>query len=145
MDYRIRRKTSELKGYGYVEIRPGKYPKYFRKHWQDGNVFIHEEAFTMATGIIVNHYSEYNPFGDNNIPKNIGMKITTEWRDNASQLYYMSDSQVRHALNLDDLERKWIDTVIASHKAEIMDMLRELADICDEFYNQGNWVCIQGV
>lgn len=128
-----------------MEIRPGKYPKYFRQHYQDGSIFIDEEAFTMATGILMNHYFEYNHFGPNDIPKNIGMKITTEWRDVANQLYYMSDSQVRNALNLDSLERKWIDTVIASHKVEIIDMLRELADKCDEFYDQGDWVCILGI
>ena len=142
MDYRIRRKKSELKGTGYVEIGRGKYSG---KHWRDGNVFIHEEAFTMATGIIVNHYLEYNPFGDNDIPKNIGMEITAEWREVANQLYYMSDSQVRHALNLDMLDRKWIDTVIASHKAEIIDMLRELADRCDEFYDKKDWIRILGI
>ena len=143
MDYRIRRKKSELKGGGYVEIRPGKYPKYFRQHWQDGSIFIDEEAFTMATGIL-GHYFEYNHFGNNDIPKEVGKKITTEWRDNASQLYYMSDSQVRHALNMDGLG-KWVDTEIASHKAEIIDMLRELADICDEFYDKKEWVCILGI
>jgi hypothetical protein len=144
MDYRIRRKKSELKGTGYIEIGPGKVPLWWRKKWRDGNLLILEEAFTIATGILVNHYSDYNHFGPNELPKDVGIKITTEWREVANQLNYMSESQVRHALNLDGLG-KWVDIEISSNKADIIIMLRDLADRIDELYTQKDQVYILGV
>ena len=57
MDYRVRRTKAELDSSGYMEIGPGQYSG---KHWQDGFLFVWEDAFGMAEGIIVKHYPDYD-------------------------------------------------------------------------------------
>jgi len=128
-------------GGGFIEIGPGKYS---RKHWQHGFIFIHDLAFTLAEGIIMKHYSDYDHYGTNDIPKEVGMIITGEWREVSNQLNKMSNEQVRTVLNLGSYGRL-IDDEIALHKTEIIRMLSELADKIDEFYDKNNWVCILGI
>ena len=144
MDYRICKKTSELKGNGYIEIGPGKFSG---KHWQDGFLFIREEKFgVMAEGIIINHLPEYDHFNWNNIPKDVGRKITTEWRNVSDQLNHMTIDNVQSSLNMPTwYGRGRLEKEFVAHKAEIIEMLRELAERCDEFYDREDWICILGV
>ena len=93
MDYRVRRAKSELESTGYIEIGPGKYSG---EHWQDGFLFIWEDAFGMAEGILTKHFPKYDHFSMNYIPKDIGQKIVAEWRDVADRLPGMSPRASTH-------------------------------------------------
>jgi hypothetical protein len=78
VDYRVRRETSELDSTGYVEIGPGKYDG---THSQDGFLFVWEDAFDMAEGIVAKHVPTYDHFSITDIPKEVGQKVIAEWRD----------------------------------------------------------------
>ena len=142
MDYRIRREKTELDSTGYMEIGPGKYSG---THWQDGFLFVWEDAFGMAEGVIVRHFPAYDHFSMNEIPREIGRKIVADWREVASQIGNTSAKQIHSALNLKDSYRTRLDSEIASHETEIANMLRELADGCDEFLEHEEWLCILGM
>jgi hypothetical protein len=142
MDYRIRRRESELDSTGYIEVGPGRYSG---AHWQDRFLFVWEDAFGMAEGILMKHLPSYDHFGMNDLPKDIGRKVTTEWREVAGRLSNMSAEQVHAALNLGASYRARLDAEVIPHRAEIASMLRELADACDEFYEQEDCVCILGM
>ena len=53
MDYRIRRNPEELDSTGYVEIGPGEYSGH---HWQKSFLFVWEDAFVHAEGIVRKHF-----------------------------------------------------------------------------------------
>ncbi len=142
MDYRVRRRKSELESTGYMEIGPGKYSG---EHWQDGFLFIWEDAFGMAEGILTKHFPKYDHFSMNDIPKDIGQKIVAEWRDVADRLPGMSPEQAHTALNLSAPYRDRLDSEVEPHREEIARMLRELADACGGFYSREDWVCILGM
>jgi hypothetical protein len=97
VDYRVRRESSELDSTGYVEIGPGKYAG---KHWQDGFLFVWEDAFAMAEGIVAKHVPNYDHFSMTDIPKEVGRKVIAEWRAAADRLPGMSVDEARAALNL---------------------------------------------
>lgn len=125
-----------------MEVGPG---RYVGAHWQDGFLFVWEDAFGMAEGILVKHLPSYDHFGMNDLPKDIGRKVTAEWREVAGRLSSMSADQVHAALNLGASYRTRLDAEIIPHRAEIASMLREIADGCDEFYEQEDFVCILGM
>ena len=56
------------------------------KHWQDGFLFVWEDAFGMAEGIVLKHFKDYDHFEMNDIPKNVGKLITVDWKKAASTL-----------------------------------------------------------
>ena len=141
MDYRIRRNTQELDSTGYVEIGPGKYSG---QHWQEGFLFVWEDAFGLAEGIVTRHFPAYDHLSMNNVPKSIGRRIAAEWREVALRLDGMTASESRSALNLP----AWygnLDGELASRKSEISAMLRELADGVDDFCDREDWFCILGM
>lgn len=99
----------------------------------------------MAEGIVAKHFLDYDHFSMNDIPKDVGRKVTAEWRDGASWMKSMNPEQIYAALNLDRSYHQRLDTEILLHRVDIADMLRELADGCDEFYEHEDWVGILGM
>jgi hypothetical protein len=142
MDYCVRRLKAELDSTAFMEIGPGRYSGV---HWQDGFLFVGEDAFGMAEGILARHLPDYDHFGMNDLPKDTGRKVTAEWRDVAGRLSGMSAEQAYTALNLGASYSARLDAEVIPHRAEIASMLRELADACDAFYEQEEWVCILGM
>jgi hypothetical protein len=142
MDYTVHRSLEELERTDYIEIGPGKYSG---KHWQDGFLFVSEYEFGMAEGIIAKHFTKYDHFAPNDIPKNMGQKITAEWAHVAALLDQMASGQIYNVLNLDGSFLNYVDSDVESHKADIAGMLRSLAEACNAFYQQGDWICILGM
>jgi hypothetical protein len=141
VDYRIRRNAQELDSTGYLEIGPGKYSG---QHWQEGCLFVWEDAFGLAEGIVTKHFPSYDHLSMNDIPKNLGRKIVADWRGAADRLAGMGAAETRSALNLPEWYER-LDEELVSHKSEIGRMLQELADGVDEFCDKGDWFCILGV
>jgi hypothetical protein len=50
MDYRIRRSPQELESTGFMEICPWRFSE---KYWQEGCLFVWEDSFNVAEGIVV--------------------------------------------------------------------------------------------
>jgi hypothetical protein len=142
VDYRVRRETSQLNSTGYVEIGPGKYSG---KHWQDGFLFVWEDAFGMAEGIVAKHVSSYDHFSTTDIPKDVGQRVIAEWRDAADRLSAMSPAQAHAALNLQAAYRERLDAEVDLHRDDIANMLRDLADECSKFYEREEWICVLGI
>jgi hypothetical protein len=142
MDYRIHRSLTELRGTNYMEICPGKYSK---KHWQDGSLFVSDREFGLAEGIVAKHFAAYDHFAMNDVPKDIGQKITAEWAHTAVLLEQMASGQIARVLNLDESSFRYEDSEIENHKPDITDLLRSLAVACDAFYLKEDWICILGM
>lgn len=143
MDFRVHRETAELGGSTqYVEVGPGRYAG---EHWQDGFLFIREDAFGIAEGIVTKHFPGYSHFGTNDISMDVGRAVIAEWRDVAGRLIAMSIEQVCDALHLEAAYRSYDVAEIDSHRSEIARMLNQLADGCEEFYEREEWVCVLGV
>lgn len=142
VDYRIYRKKADLDSTAYIEIGPGKYSG---QHWQDDFLFVSEDAFGMAEGIVRKHSPEYDHFSMNDIPRTAGQKVITEWRDVAGKIKNMNPDEIRAALNLNASYRDYLEAQVLSHSDEIVYMLSELAERCDDFYERENWVCILGM
>ena len=142
MDYAIRRHASELDSTGYIEVGPGRYDG---RHWQDGFLFVWEDAFGMAEGILAKHLPEYDHFGMNDVPKVIGLAVVSEWRRVAEALPAMGADEASDALNLIATYSSRLDDEVIQRRSEIATLLRELADACEHFYAQGDWVCVLGM
>ena len=141
MPFRIHRSKAGL-GTCYIEICPGKYSG---KHWQDGCVFIEEEEFLVAEGIIGKHFAEFDHFGPNDLPKDLGRTISAEWRTIASQLPQLNGRDIIEALSLNGTLMLARADLVAANGTDIARMLIELADACDQFYEREDWICILGL
>lgn len=142
VDYLVRRDKANLDSTGYVEIGPG---KYVGKHWQGGFLFIWEDAFGMAEGIVAKHVPGYDHFSMTDIPKEVGHRVIAEWRDAAARLTEMTVEEAHKTLNLQASYRARLDSEIQLHRTEIADMLRILAETCSQFYEQDEWICVLGM
>ena len=142
MDYEIRRKKLDLDSTGYMEIGPGKYT---RKHWQDGFLFVWEDAFGMAEGIVLKHFKDYDHFEMNDIPKNVGKLIAADWKKAASSLESADQSEYQALLNLDAVYRTHMAAEVSENKDSIIALLNELARSFEQYYENEEWVCILGM
>ena len=142
MDYAIRRNPRELDSTGYIEIGPGSYAG---KHWQDGFIFVWEDAFGMAEGILSRHMPAYDHFGMNDIPRDIGLTVIADWRNAADFLGDLSPTEIHTALNLAASYHEQLESEIETHRVEIARLLRELADECEGFYRRSEWICVLGM
>ena len=141
MDYRIRRSGSELDSTGYVEITPGKFTG---ARWRDGSLFIPEDAFTVVEGVVARYFPGYDHAAMNDIPKDLGISVVSEWREIAEWLPVMKADEVRVALNVTTWFGASFDDELTNHRADLIELLRGLADGCDEFYSRGDWLCVLG-
>jgi len=142
MDYLIRRNKGELDSTGYMEIGPGRYSG---KHWQDGFLFVWEDAFGMAEGILAKHLPEYDHFGMNDIPKETGLKVIEEWERTANAITQSGPSEAAEMLNLAASYRSNLESEIVHNVKAIASMLRELSRECRRFYGGSEWICVLGM
>jgi len=124
--------TKDFKGTDYIEVGPGTYDG---KHWQPDFVFISEEDFWIAEGIVHRHFSDYEHYGMNSIPEAAAQSIVSEWRNAALALEANSD-----------VASELLGKIIFQYdRAEISRFLKELADICDGFIVSKSSFCILGL
>lgn len=141
MDYLLRRSKEQLVSTNFLEIGPG---KYVGAHWQDGFLFVWDDAFVVAEGILRKHFPEFDHYAMNDLPEEVGEKVIAEWRAVAAQLERLNPADARRALNLDGTDPE-LDRELATRRKEIARMLRELADECEKFYQQSEWICVLGI
>ncbi|HTF90751.1 MAG TPA: hypothetical protein VK843_20190 [Planctomycetota bacterium] len=142
MDYRIYRSRAELDSTNYVEVGAGKYSQ---KHWQEGCLFIEEEAFIRAEGILAQHFPSYDHIAFQDIPRLVGKRVIAAWRDAAARIPQLNPAEIYSLLNLDVVMLQVDPVALDRDRAAIAAMLNELADACDEFYEQDEWLRILGM
>ena len=142
VDYRIRRSKSELDSQSYIELAAGKYTG---ARGRDGSLFVPEDAFTVVEGVVARHLSTYDHGAMNDVPKDIGSRIVSEWREIAEWLPVMKPDEVRVALNVATSFGAGFDDDLTNHRAQVIELLRGLADGCDDFYSRGEWICVLGM
>ena len=142
MDYRVYRSTAELESTGYIELGPGRYTG---KHWQRGFVFVWEDAFGMAEGILAKHFPAYDHFGMNDIPKEVALRIASEWREAAERLLGREADERPRLLKLHASFRVGLNEEVRAHPLEISGMLRDLAEAVEGFAGQAAWITVLGI
>ena len=125
-----------------MEVGPGRYSG---AHWTDGFLFVWEDAFGMAEGILAKHFPDYDHFGINDVPKATGLKFIEEWEQVANALDRVSPLQAAEMLNLAASYRSGLEDEIATHADAITSMLRELSRECRQFYQTAEWICVLGM
>lgn len=142
MDFQILRNRNELQSTGFMEIGPGKYGGL---HWQDGFIFVWEDAFGVAEGIVERHFPAYDHLGMNDLPKDTVTKIISDWRSAADHLPNLGASDLQRELNLFSPQLAGFVREIDSQRFEIAAFFKSLAVDCENFLRQSNWVCILGI
>ncbi|MGI8978720.1 MAG: hypothetical protein ACR2FY_05810 [Pirellulaceae bacterium] len=142
MDYQLRRNRTELDSTGYMEIGPGRYSG---EHWQEGFIFIGEDAFGVAEGIIERHFPSYDHMGMNDLPNAIVVKVIRDWRNAAEILQSLNRIEIETVLNLTDSQYADLRAEVETNRKEVSDLLRALANECEDFLRQNDWLCILGM
>jgi hypothetical protein len=145
VDYLLRYHPEELDSTGYIEIGPGPYRG---RHWQPGFVFVWEDAFTFAEGIIATHAREYDHFSMNDIPSPVACEIAMDWRRAADLLDRALLKQAGDALHL---ERAYHGATgetreqLETRAPEIATMLRKLAEAVERYAERAECVAVLGI
>lgn len=142
IDFQLKHSQAELDSTGYMELGPGKYDG---SHWQAGFVFVWSDAFGIAEGIVEKHFPAYDHMGMNDIQKEVLKKIITEWRAVADRLPTLDRASIPAEMNLVAAYYSGLVVEIDSHRLEVSGLLRSLANECERFIQQNEWVCILGM
>lgn len=142
MEFRLHRDKSLLSDTCFIEIGPGKYSG---NHWQEGFVFVDEDAFACAEGILQHYFSDYDHFGMNDIPKATGLLIIAEWRGASKQMERLEPHEAARLLRPHDAARPGLIAEISAHRREILALLNDLADELERLYRTDEWVCVLGM
>ena len=142
MDYTVHRDPKSLSSTGYMEIGPGKYSG---QHWQKGFLFVREDAFSIAEGIIVKHLSEYDQFGMNDIPRVPGLMIASDLRRAASLLGSVKSIEASELLFVPDWLIAAFTADLAGRRGEMQAMLTAVADALEQAYQSEDHACILGM
>lgn len=141
MDYKIRTKKGELDSTGYMEIGPGRYSG---SHWNEGFIFVWEDAFGFAEGIVQTHFPD-DHFSMNDIPSDIAAKIADDWRHASEAIRTLSLPEASQLLNLQASFRSSMEEELGQDCESISGMLAELADWLRSFHRKSEWICILGM
>jgi hypothetical protein len=139
-EFWIRWNPSELESTAYLEVGPGRYGG---RHWQDGYLFIGDDAFRMAEGLLRRHFPGYDRFAINEIPRAVGAKVIADWRTAAGRLSDATPEVACEALGLPAHED--VVAEVAARGEEISAMLYALADACEGFYRREEWSSVLGI
>lgn len=91
------------------------------------------------------YFPSYDHLEMNDLPKEAVLKIISEWRSVADRLPSLERSCTQRELNLVAAHFAGLETEIESHRPAVADFLRSLADECERFVEQSEWMCILGM
>jgi len=142
VDFVVRQDPETLGSTGYVEIGPGRFSG---RHWQQGSIFIWEDAFTVTEGIFRTHFPEYDHFAMNDIPRGLGLEIVKDLRSAASALTSDPLELLAGRLRLEEWQSDYLREDLQHQRPEIATMMLQLADAMDAYYQEDEWACVLGV
>jgi len=135
----------DFEGTNYTEIGPGKFSG---KYWQPGFIFISEDAFRMAGGIVARNVKEYDPWAHFDIHKRTGIGLITEWKTASSYVRTQPIDELWRTLGLyapNDIALEHDKKEVNDHRTEIARMFTDLATETSRFLEQAEWICIIGI
>ena len=145
MDFVVRHRPEELESTGYMELGPGPYRG---RHWQSGFLFVWEDAFAYAEGIVASHFPAYDHFEMNELPSAVAQAVAADWRRAATLL---ARGRVSEGVEVLALERVFpgaaeaLGQDLVAQQSQIVAMLTELADGVERFASRAASVCILGM
>ncbi len=142
MDYTVHRDPKSLGSTGYMEIGPGMYSG---QHWQEEFLFIWEDAFSIAEGIIVKNLPEYDHFGMNDIPRIPGLMIASDLRRAACALGSAKSTEASGLLFIPDWLIAAFTADLSDRRDEMGVMLTAVADALEQAYQSKDHACILGM
>jgi hypothetical protein len=142
VDFRIQASREVLDSTGYIEIGPGRYKG---KHWQPGFIFVWEDAFGFAEGILAKHVDGYDHFAMNDIHIDVGARVVADWRRAANAIADLDGASAVSLLHFDSIYRAGYEPKLRQHRKEVAAMLATLAERCEGFYKMQEWVCVLGM
>jgi hypothetical protein len=142
MDFVVRQEPESLGSTGFVEVCPGRYSG---RHWQQGCIFIWEDSFTVAEGILRAHFPDYDHLAMNDIPRTVGLLVVEDWRSAARDLVEATLDQSFEILKLEGWQRDYLKEELQERRTETSRMLLQLADKVSTYYKDEEWVSVLGV
>ena len=143
IDYTIFRNAESFSGTDLFEIGPGRYSGV---HWQEGFIFVREEAFASAERALYKYVDGYEHYDMNDIKKEIGLKVISAWRNVANALGSAANpTDAADILEIHESRRHRFEDEVFRDRNKIAAMLSELADECEAFYKSNEWICILGL
>jgi hypothetical protein len=140
MDFRVYREP-HVWGHStaFIEICPGRYTGV---HFRKGCLFVDEDAFIYAEGILRKHFPAYDPYDMQDIPKEVWHAIAADWASAADGLTCLSALEAMRRLGL-----KWpLDPdEWSQHSQPVSAMLRALAQESLALGASEDWICVLGV
>ena len=91
------------------------------------------------------HFEDYDHFGMNDIPKEKGALISSEWCKAALSLKTANENEYQELLNLNVVYKAYMAKEITENRESIIKMLNELCNSFEQFYKKEEWVCILGM
>ena len=142
VDFQIYEDPAQLDSTAFFEIGPGPYTN---KHWQPGFIFVAEDAFSMAEGIVARHFPAYDHFAVNTMPKSVSTRIIAEWAHAAAQITNLEAKACARLLNFDAAYRYGLDDILQRQRAEIARFLNDLASKCSRINADAESLCVLGM
>jgi hypothetical protein len=139
MDFRVHG-TKDFEGSCYMEVGPGRWSG---GHWQPGFLFIDEDDFVVAEGIIGKHFPEFDHYGMNDIPEAVALSIVEDWRD-AARALASHKTAVSAVLHLGQ-GNEYREGRLEADRARIAAMISDLAEACDAFTKEASGFCVLGL
>lgn len=142
MDYTAYRYAKTLGSTGFMEIGAGKYSG---QHWQEGFLYVWEDAFTIAEGIVAKHHAPYDHCGMNDIPRESGLAIAKDLRSAAAAL---PTSDGPEAIRLLALPNWLIEDFLCEfpeRRSQMQALLVAIARTLEQAYVAEDYACILGV
>ena len=141
MDFRVYREPHAWgHSTAFIEICPGRYAG---KHWQTGCLFVDDEAFSYAGGIISKHFPAYDPYAMQDIPKDVWHAISADWASAADKLTGLSDTEAKRLLGLEWRQGPLTD--LPQNSQQVCAMLRALARESLALSTTEEWLCVLGL
>jgi len=125
-----------------VEIFPG---KYCNKPDHKDFLYVDEDVFFYVERMIYRYFEEYEHWGSNDIPKEIGLKIINDWRISGNKLDKLSarEAYLELGYNLSDINDFAMNSMV-EEKRLIAKLMLDLASECEKIYQENDWMCILG-
>jgi hypothetical protein len=124
-----------------MEIGPGRFSG---RHWQPDFLFVAEDDFRLAEGILYKHFPNFDHYDINEIPDEAAYAIAREW---AAASQHLSSAKAEAIGKLLHLPLADADTIseITTHRIAVSNMLKELSSACAAMARDAGMICILGV